>query len=81
MLPHFEPGDHVLVSNILYLFFDPKVGDVVVFKNDNKLPVMVKRISKISNTKLFVEGDNKNDSLNPGVLSKKDIIGKVLFRI
>lgn len=81
MLPNLAPRDHVLTSSIPYLFSKPKVGDVVVFKTSNTSPVMIKRVSKISNNKLFVKGDNQKDSLDPGFLSKKDIIGKVLFKI
>lgn len=81
MLPYFKPGDLVLISSFIYLFIFPKVGDVIVFKKNNNSPPMIKRITKVSNFKIFVEGDNKGDSLNPGYISKKDIIGKVLFKI
>lgn len=80
MLPYLAPGDHVLTSTTPYLIFKPKIGDVVVFRSNN-LSIMVKRISKISNGKFFVEGDNKNDSFNPASINKKDIIGKVLFKL
>jgi signal peptidase I len=59
-----------------------KKGDIVVFKNEGK--ILIKRVAKIEGSKFTVLGDNRNDSYdsrNFGSVSKKDIIGKVVFKI
>lgn len=79
MLPNLKPSDVVLISTLPYFIFSPKIGDVIVFKKEEKS--IVKRIPKILGDKIYVEGDNKGDSLDTGWIYKRDIIGKVLFRI
>lgn len=75
MFPQISPGDIVFTSSL----FSLKPNDIAVFKLGNKK--MVKRISKISKDRIYIHGDNKNDSLDVGWITKKDIIGKVLFVI
>lgn len=79
MLPAFLPDDIVLISTLPYFFSNPKTGDVIVFRKEEKR--YVKRITKNSNGKFYVGGDNKNDSLDIGWIKKNDIIGKVLIKI
>lgn len=79
MLPTFIPNDKVLVSKILYYFGIPKKGDIVVFNHNGKS--IIKRIIKIKDNKIFVEGDNKKDSLYNLTIEKKDIIGKVIYKL
>lgn len=79
MMPRLKPGDKILVSTLPYFFSHPKVGDVVVFKYENKL--MVKKISKIENEKYLIEGENKKDSLKTPRIKKKDILGKLILKI
>ena len=79
MLPALKPNDRVVVSSIPYILFKPKKGDVVVFKFNSK--TMVKRIEKIDHGKIFVEGDNKNDSLKLGHISEIEILGKVIYTL
>lgn len=79
MLPKLEPTDIVITSSFPYILNNPKVGDVIVFKKKEK--VIIKRISKTTNDKVYVEGDNRDDSLDVGWVHKKDIIGKVLFKL
>ena len=78
MLPYFNPGERIIVSNIPFSFRQPKVGEVVVFNYYNK--ILVKRITKILDKKLFVAGDNKKDSLGIDSVESNDILGKVVFK-
>jgi signal peptidase I len=81
MEPLIKNGNTVLVSNIFYLFKNPKVGDVVAFKNLNG-KILIKRITKKENKKFFIEGDNKKDSLDSksfGMISGDKILGKVIY--
>ncbi len=75
MMPYLSPGESVLVLTVLKI----KKGDVVVFKYNAQH--MIKRVTQIQDNDVFVEGDNKRDSLAIGKISKRDIMGKVLFKI
>lgn len=75
MQPYLHEGQYVLVATFLGF----KMGDVVVFKQSSK--VFIKRITKVNKDTYLVEGDNKNDSLHIGKILKRDIIGKVIFKI
>ncbi len=83
MEPQIKNKNTVLVSSILYLFKNPKVGDIVAFKNfDGK--ILIKRITKKQTGNFFIEGDNKKDSLdskNFGMISKDKILGKVIYTL
>jgi len=58
MSPFLKPGDNVLV----WRFAKPKIGDVIVFKVNDKH--YVKRIEKIKGDQYFVLGDNKKESID-----------------
>ena len=78
MSPFLKEGDNVLV----WRFAKPKIGDVIVFKVNDKH--YVKRIEKIKGDQYFVLGDNKKESIDSkkfGWIDKKDIIGKVIYKI
>lgn len=79
MRPTFYAGDIVLVSRLPYVFQNPKIGDIIVFKNNGKQ--IIKRIVKIKDGKYVVSGDNTRDSKNFPPIEKKDILGKVIFKI
>ena len=52
----------------------------VVLKREKYI---IKRIAKINKDKVFVEGDNKKDSLDSwkfGWVYRKEIVGKVVFK-
>lgn len=70
-------NQEILVSFLPYLFFDPKVGEIIAFKDLEK--VIVKRIKKIKDRKYLVSGDNKKDSKDYGWIEKETIIGKVIY--
>ena len=83
MEPSFRNGDKVLASFIPYLFKKLQINDVVVFQ-DNKNNIFIKRIKKIKDKKFFVEGDNKNDSLDSrrlGYINKYQILGKIIAKL
>lgn len=79
MIPQFKPSDRVIASSIPYIFSAPKIGDVVIIKNINKL--LIKRISKISDGSIFLKGDNNLDSLKIGSVKPKDIKGRVILKL
>lgn len=79
MMPKLKPGEKILVSTLPYLFSLPKVGDVVVFKYQKKY--MIKKISKVNGGFFEVSGENKNDSLKVGKISREEILGKMIFKI
>src|SRR5690242_11881826 len=75
MEPIFRAGSRVMVFQWAYLFSQPKVGDVIIFKKGSEY--WIKRIVSVD-ASIRVAGDNKEDSLEAGRVYKKDIIGKVL---
>ena len=81
MEPLIKNGNSVLVSGIIYWFKKPKIGDIVAVRKEGK--VFIKRITKIKEKAYFLEGDNKQDSLDSrkfGYLLSKNIIGKVIYK-
>ena len=81
MEPTLSEGDVVLISSLPYIFKNPKVGDVIILKRQKYI---IKRIIKEDRGKFFVEGDNKKestDSKNFGWISRKEILGKVIFKL
>ncbi len=79
MMPTFNPGETIIASSIPYFFLKPKVGDIILFKNNNK--TLVKRIKRIIDGEYYLSGDNINDSLEVGELKRKEILGKVIMKI
>lgn len=61
-------------------FYEPKIGDIVVIRHNGL--EKIKRIKKIYYRKVWVEGDNKEnstDSRNFGPISRVEIVGKVVY--
>jgi len=82
MEPTLINGSEVLVSSIPYLLTEPNASDIVLFQKDNE--GFIKRIKKKKGKKYFLLGDNKKDSLDShslGWVDKKDIIGKVVYKL
>lgn len=82
MEPELKNGKSVLVSGIIYWFKKPKIGDIVAVRKEEK--VFVKRITKIKEKEYFLEGDNKQDSLDSrefGFILRENIIGKVIYKL
>jgi len=79
MEPTILSGQIVLVSNIPFLFFRPKINEIISFKHDGK--VFIKRIVKVNKENYFVKGDNEKDSFDSrkvGWIKRQNIIGKVI---
>jgi len=82
MEPFLKNGDMVLISGILYIFKNPKINDIVTFK-ENKGKILIKRIKEVKNGNFFVRGDNKGDSFDSkdfGFISKRQIVGKLIYK-
>lgn len=82
MLPTLKVGDKVLISSFPYMFSTPKIGDIIVFKKNGKN--FIKRITGVTPQGFIVAGDNSFDSISSkklGVISKKLILGKVVYKL
>jgi nickel-type superoxide dismutase maturation protease len=82
MEPLIKNRDMVLASSLFYLFKKPQIGDIVAFRDTDK--ILIKRVTNISKEKYFLEGDNKKDSLDSrkfGFISKQKILGKVICKL
>lgn len=82
MEPLFLHGDKILTTSLFYLFKSPRINDIVVFREKNK--IFLKRITKIKKNKYFISGDNQNDSLDSkdfGAISKNQILGKFIYKL
>jgi nickel-type superoxide dismutase maturation protease len=82
--PFFMGGDFVVVSKIPFVLRKIKAGDVVVFWH----PVygtMIKKVEHISpdGEEIFVVGTHpeSTDSRQFGPLERRQLIGKVIWRI
>ncbi len=78
MLPYFKPGNYALFCRVKIY----EVGDIVLISHDNL--DKVKRINNIDNDNYFVIGDNQGmstDSRHFGAISKKHIIGKLIWPV
>lgn len=74
MLPALKQGNIVLAVKKRKF----KIDDIVILKINNK--EVIKRIKKIKNSQVFLEGDNKEqstDSREWGYIKKSKILGKV----
>lgn len=80
MFPTLKEGQDILSFNWAYLFSRPKKGDLVVIEHDGK--AMVKRVQNVYDRKVFVTGDNmqeSTDSRHFGLIKEGQIIGKVVY--
>jgi signal peptidase I len=82
--PLYREGDFVLVSKIPFLLNSIRVGDIIVFDQQD-IGTMIKRVVEIypDSGGYFVDGIHK-DSLNShqiGLIKKRAIIGKVIWHI
>ena len=76
MLPSYRPGQTILISHTRHF----KEGDVVIaFMNGREV---LKRVTKIKDGQVFLEGDNPDhstDSRHHGWLVDRHIEGKVVW--
>lgn len=83
MEPAFKEGDKLLVSNLIYKFRRPKVGEVVVLRDPRDGRLVLKRIINIDESGYFVKGDNERESTDSrtfGLIPNEVIVGKVLLK-
>lgn len=83
MESNYKEGETVFVNKLSYFLKKIKIGDVVAVKNQ-EAKIFIKRIAKIKGEKLFVLGDNLKESIDSrhfGWILRKDILGKVVFKI
>lgn len=86
MSPFLQSGENILVSKIAYLFRRPKIDDVIIVQNpkDREENYLVKRIVKMKDTKLYVLGDNRKESIDSrrfGWIHGKNIVGKMVSKV
>lgn len=77
MVPGLQPGQDILSFN---WFYRPKVGDIVVIKQEGK--EIVKRVQKVLDREVIIHGDNKEgstDSRHFGPVEMEQIVGKVVY--
>lgn len=79
MEPFLKEGSFFIGSNLPYKFSLPKIGDIILFKNENK--TIVKKIYKTYEGKYYIEGINRNDSLDFEPILKDDILGKLIIKL
>lgn len=81
MQPLFNPGDRVLINCWAYLFSSPKPGDTIAFQiHNNSSDILLKKVKMVTGDEILVMGINKQDSLKPGPISRKSVVGKVLTK-
>ena len=82
MDPAISHREEVLTFS--YIFTKPKVGDIIVFKHIVPPFIFCKRIKKIIKDEVWVEGDNRKESIDSrkfGFIKKQNIIGKVILKL
>ena len=84
MFPTLKPSQNILVNKLIFLFSKPKIGDIIALKDPRTGKILIKRITASQNSKYYVIGDNKSASTDSrvfGWIGKKDIIGKVVYKL
>lgn len=82
MQPTILDGSVVVVLTLGFFLKKLTVGDIVLFRRNKT--IFVKRIISIDDGgRYYLKGDNPQDSLDSrdfGLVTKSEIIGKVLFK-
>lgn len=82
MLPTLKPGQDILSFNWAYFKSKPKIGDIIVIDYNGK--ALIKRVKKIIEGQVLVEGDNREESTDSryfGSISLDQIVGKIVYRV
>jgi len=83
MYPTLVEGDVLRASRIPIIFRKFKVGSIYIFKSPKEDKLVIKRLTHIEENKLYFLGDNpcvSYDSRDYGLIEKKDVIAKVLYK-
>lgn len=81
MIPTLRPGQDVISFNWAYFGKKPKIGDIVIIKQDGK--EIIKRIQNVHDREVFVQGDNEEESTDSrhfGSVKQEQIVGKVIYQ-
>lgn len=78
MEPKLKNGSFFMASTVPYFIRKPRIGDIIIFKHENKR--IVKKIIKIENDKYYIDGENLKDSKDFGPIRRKDILGMLIFK-
>ena len=82
--PYYQDGDFVLISKIPIIFKSVRAGDVIVFHHE-VYGTLIKRIERLvpEQNGFYVLGTRLDsiDSRVIGLITKKDVIGKVIWHI
>ncbi len=82
--PVYQEGDYVVISTIPLLFGAPRRGDVVVFRHA-LYGTLIKMVEAVApgGEELSVVGTHADsvDSRRFGPISRKDVLGKVIWHI
>lgn len=82
--PDYQDGDFVLISKIPIIFKYARAGDVIVFHHE-VYGTLIKRIERFvpEQNAYYVLGTHQDsiDSRLIGLVSKKDVVGKVIWHI
>lgn len=76
MLPALSPGDEVLA----WRWVRPGPRDIVVAKIGHRY--LIKRVTKADDDKVYLSGDNPQDSVDSrtlGWIDRRNLIGRVFF--
>jgi signal peptidase I len=84
LAPTYEEGDFVVIATIPFLFGGIRPGDMVVFRH-RAYGTMIKQAQRIlpDADEIHVMGTRIDsvDSRNFGPISKRDVLGKVVWHI
>jgi len=81
MAPNLKNGQYVVTEKLSQLFFDFQIGNMVIIKLASGKKI-IKRITAKTGDNYFVEGDNKDysiDSRHFGFIDKENILSNVIL--
>lgn len=81
MFPTIRAGDSLLIDEHHYVHQCPKIDDIVLFRDPRNFErILVKRIVRLDQEYVFLQGDNpleSTDSRHFGALHSSKIIARV----
>ncbi|MFI5412762.1 MAG: nickel-type superoxide dismutase maturation protease [Candidatus Micrarchaeales archaeon] len=80
MEPTLHEGDYVIVNKRA----TARKGDIVVSKHPMKNIFIIKRVKKVGEDSVFLNGDNVEESIDSrhfGAVDKNSIFGKMILKI